>query len=921
MIKTKYIYKYVTLTIAMAFAWGGEVSAQNQLKVAETDTIQVKSKKDLRSEKFSVMPAAYITGDKISLPGTNINNMLFGRIPGLVVSENAGEPGNDVAGLNIRGNATYNNIGLVVFVDGFEVDMKYLQHMSPEEIQNIEVLKDAASLAPLGMRGANGVVWVTTKRGVEGKTKISAQIRGGFQQAVNIQKPLNSQRYGALYNEAYSNSLGTGVWTPFYSQEEIDALPNTDWYNEVLKVNAPLKDADFSISGGNKKAKYYFNAGYMGQNGLYNVATTDTTANANFERFNLRTNIDIEVTPIVSAKLDLGIRVENRKRPGRSGSGLWNDLATYPNSIYPVKDGESNEWSGTAVFPNNPAASVNALGFHSTMERMFQSNFQLRENLSSILDGLYLDQTISISNWASDGAGNTRNYARVIDSLRQTNAENTPYERYQNRGNNQWWWQQLKAGIGYDGRSGKHTYSAYSDFLYRFYSTDVNMNGNAGDWVDYKSLNLGGGVNYNFDSKYFATLSYGLAASDNYHPDHRWKFYPAVSLAWQASEEDFLKNSSTITNLRLNGSAGQVGWDPMRENRYLYQEYYSATKLMYIPNKKIAPEKSTKVDVGFQMEFFSRLGVDFNYFLDKRTGIIDQNNMIPATSGFDARMYDNLGEVTNRGMELQINWRDKIGDFKYAISGMLTYMKNNIDYRPEVVTIPSTSSINRPIWARMGLVSDGFYDITDFDANGNLLESLPQPSFGSVSPGDIKYKDIYEDGIIDQNDRTFIGNPSYPTLIYSLGLNLSYKGFDLYAQLDGVGGRELSMLGYNQTSAFINGGNAYSIAEGRWAYFPEAGIDTRSSATYPKLSTLNSSNNTQASDFWLVNGDFMRLRNVTLGYNVPLRSSVLSKLRFELIGTNLLTISKTLDNHGFDPSNPSGYPVVKTYNIGCAVTF
>jgi hypothetical protein len=152
-------------------------------------------------------------------------------------------------------------------------------------------------------------------------------------------------------------------------------------------------------------------------------------------------------------------------------------------------------------------------------------------------------------------------------------------------------------------------------------------------------------------------------------------------------------------------------------------------------------------------------------------------------------------------------------------------------------------------------------------------------------------------------------------------LNLSYKGFDLYAQLDGVDGRELNLLAYDQSSAFINGGNAYDIAEGRWAYFPEAGIDTRSTATYPKLSTQSSSNNTQASDFWLVDGAYMRLRNVTLGYNVPLRSSVVSKLRFELVGTNLLTISKTMDDYGFDPSNPLGYPVMKTYNIGLSITF
>jgi TonB-linked SusC/RagA family outer membrane protein len=919
MIKIK--INYINLTVAMLIAMVTGVSAQNQQVTLETDTVQVSNKKQLHTEKYSVLPAAYVTGEEISIPGTNINNMLFGRIPGLIVSENGGEPGNDVAGLSIRGKATYNNQGLVVFVDGFEVEMKYFQHMSPEEIQTIEVLKDAASLAPLGMRGGNGVLWVTTKRGVEGKTKIFAQVRGGFQEAVHIQQPINSQRYGQLYNEAYSNALGTGVWTPFYSQAEIDALPNANWYDEVLKDNAPLMDADFTMSGGNEKVKYYFNAGYMGQYGLYDVKTTDTTANANFERYNIRTNLDVEITPVISAKLDFGMRIESRKSPGRSGNALWNDLVNYPNIVYTVKDELSGEWSGTAVNPNNPVASVNAVGYDATQERMFQSNLQLKEDLRSILPGLYLDQSVSFSNWVSDGSGNTRNYARVIDGVNQTTDENTPYSRYENSGNNQWWWRQFKAGVGYDGSSGKHNYSFKTDFLYRFYTNDENTNGAAGPWIDYKSANLGGGFNYDYDKRYSATYTFSAASSDNYHPNHRTKFYSAVSVGWLASAEDFLKNSKWINKLRLNASMGEVGWDPMREMRYLYQEYFSGIRLRYIPDERISPETATKYDLGFQAQILDHLNLNVNYFIENRTGIVDQDNMIPATSGFDARMFDNIGEVTNKGYELQLNWSDNTGDLKYSIGTMLTYSKNTIDFRPEVVTIPSTSTIGKPILARIGLVSDGFYDISDFDSNGNLTEALPQPSFGDVAPGDLKYKDIYEDGIIDQNDYTQIGNSGYPTMNYAFTLNLSYKNLDLFAQLDGVDGRELNLLGYNQTDAFVNGANAFGIAEGRWAYYPDQGIDTRSTATYPRLSTMNSANNTTQSDFWVVDGDYMRLRNVTLGYNVPVKGLVISKLRFELVGTNLLTISKTLDNYNFDPSNPSGYPVTKTYSLGCSLTF
>ena len=882
---------------------------------------------------------ASVTGNEISIPSPNINNMLFGRIPGLIVSESNGEPGYDAATLHIRGLATYNNSSIPVYVDGFQTNLSYLQFISPSEIESIEILKDAAALAPFGMRGANGVIWVTTKRGKIGEAKVTVQMRGGLQQPISINKPLGTEDYVKLYNEAWSNDNNSS-WSPYYTENEIDMLPNVDWHNEVLRKRTPYTDTDVSVSGGDKTARYFVLFGYMGQKGLYDVPSNDTLANAGINRYNIRTNLDLNLFNFLEAKVDLGGRIEERMYPNRTAGNLWNEMAKYPSLIYPVKN-EDGTWTGSPIYNFNPVASINALGRNSTHDRTLQANFQLKEKLDFLVEGLYISEGMSLSSWTRDGAGNTRNYARYLNGVKQTTDNDSPYYRSEDSGQNQWNWQHYTGTIGYDRTFGRHVISSSSNILYNVYKTDFSANGDAGKMIEYRHINVNGGVNYAYDNRYTATFAFSESGSDNYKPGNRWGFYPSLAAGWIASNEPFLKDNRMINLLKIRASVGKNGWDPMGEKRYLWQSYYNnqggmntgngtpswhgGTSLMYIPNPDIFAEKSMKYDFGVDLKLLNKLNFNLDLFLEKRSDIISQDWMIPATAGVTNPPYRNIGKVTNQGFEVQLSWEDKVGSFTYFINGMASYNSNTIDYMAEVITVPNNARTGKRIDSMFGYIADGFYDVADFDNKGNLKEGQPLPTFGAVRPGDVKYKNLNGDMVIDENDQSCIGNSYLPKVIYSTSLGAKFKGFDVFALFEGAGGRDVNLLDAPiQNIAFRDNGNVFEIAKSRWAFYPEQGIDTRATASYPRLSLQDNNNNYRNSTLWKRNGDYFKLRNLELGYTFSekeLQRAGISNIRLYLSGINLLTISELMRDYNVDPEVLSGYPAMKSYNLGLTVTF
>ncbi|MBQ8838291.1 MAG: SusC/RagA family TonB-linked outer membrane protein, partial [Bacteroidales bacterium] len=740
------------------------------------------------------------------------------------------------------------------------------------------------------------------------------------------------------YNEAWSNDNGM-IWSPRYSAEELSSMPDVDWHDAVLREASPYMETNVSVKGGDENARYFVSMDYMDQTGLYDVPSNDTLSNAHIGRFNLRANLDVNLGKYIEASVGVGGRIENRRYPNRGAGDLWNDMAKYPSSVYPIRNPDKS-WTGTPVYANNPVASINALGKNSTHDRTLQFSLKLKEKLDFITDGLYLQESISLSSWTRDAASNTRNYARYYNGIIQTTDLDTPYSKYENSGTNQWNWKHFTVTAGYDREFGKNSISASVTGLYNIYNTDINQNADAGSLIYYRHANISGAVAYSYDNRLSALFTWAASGSDNYCPENRWGFYPALSLGYTILNSE--SNVRGIDLLKVRASAGRSGWDPMGEKRFLWESYWNHsggvslgngspswnegfTKL-YEANPDIFAESSMKYDVGVNASFLGgRLAFDGSFFLENRSGIVTQDTMTPGAAGIENPAYRNIGKVTNKGFDLTISWSDRIGDFSYGASFIASYASNRIDYMAEIVTIASKAQTGRSIGSVFGYVADGFYDVSDFDQDGNLVSSLPAVMLGKVQPGDVKYRDLTKDGVIDAQDETFIGNSTLPVFNGSLALSLGYKGFDFSVLLQGAAGRDVNLLDAPlKNIAFRDNGNVYEIAEGRWAYYPDQGIDTRESATYPRLSLEDNNNNYQNSTLWMRSGDFVKVRNIELGYTLPkraLKAMRMSDFRVFVRGLNLLTFSPLTSEFGIDPEVISGHPALKSYNLGINLTF
>jgi hypothetical protein len=398
--------------------------------------------------------------------------------------------------------------------------------------------------------------------------------------------------------------------------------------------------------------------------------------------------------------------------------------------------------------------------------------------------------------------------------------------------------------------------------------------------------------------------------------------------------------------LKLRASIGKSGSAESDENlanfasngRFLYQQYYiynggfnsgnttpyqwnSALVPLFRANKNAFAEKSIKYDIGIDANVFHKLDATVDWFLDKRSNILTIDQKTMAYYG-DEPFLDNIGRMTNQGIEAGLSFTDKIGDdWQYTLLGRLSYAKNKINYMGEVPTAYSyNAKTGRALGTIIGLVSNGFYQTSDFNADGTLKSGLPVPTFGSVQPGDLKYKDLNNDGYIDETDETAIGKPAYPDLYYSFGGKLKYKGFDLNLLFRGATGSSVNLMDYpTQFVAFMNNSNAYKVAKGAWAYYPEEGIDTRATATYPRLTTKSNDNNYRTSSFWIKDNSFLRIQYVELGYTFKPKTDKINGIRFFFNATNPVTWSHLLKAYNMDPESFFGYPNLTSYSLGVTV--
>lgn len=889
--------------------------------------------------QFITSSISSVSGEDIRAAFNNkIGNALMGRLPGLTVRQNGFEPGASTTSVSIRGINTYgfSNAPLVL-VDGFMADYDQLV---PEEIEEISILKDAGATAVYGLRGANGVMLVTTKKGRIQPLSINFNAQYGLQTPVSLPRFLDSYSYAYLLNEARRND-GLGE---LYTNDELQAYsnksdainyPNVNWYDEVFRNTAPQSNYNLNFKGGTQIVRYYASLNALLQDGLYKKFGDDNeeSSNSKYSRLNFRSNIDISLSKNLSAQLNLGAAVEDNKNPGDLTTvntiSLLDRIA--PNA-FPVRLANGS-FAGTNAL-TNPVGDLLSTGFSTSNSTTLQASFKLNQLLDMITPGLKASAAVSFNSFYSGLSNKRKTYTRYSTAATPTAFGQVTSLVGTEGVQSQWSNNAVQASINYSRTFGKHDVSAMVFYNSDYYLINKAYPGTnaAGNDIPYKTNGLSSRLTYIFNEKYIAEFSAGYQGSNAFAKGKRYGFTPAASLGWIASNENFLKGNSVIQFLKLRGSYGLVGNENIGGLRFGYAQRYpfvdgyiftGTTKLGAITegqraNPDLTWEKEKKANLGFEMSFAKGFGLILDLFQNNRYDILDKpNTTLPAILGFNGVPETNLGKVKNKGFEATLSYQStKTSNVQFNFNAQASYNQNKIVYNDEAFQINSGRiTTGRPVGYGFGLEAIGFFSAADV---ADL--KIARPVGLVIRPGDLKYKDIggplgVPDGLIDDNDSSPIGNYNLPDWTFAFQSGVSYKGADLNLVFQGVTGINVNLSG-NRYYAFQNNGKVAELALGRWT--PE----TASTATYPRLSSTDNTNNfNRFSSFWKIDASYLKLRSAEIGYTIPvkaLKKVGLDKTRVFANGTNLFSLDH-LDEA--DVEALGGYPALRTFSLGVNLHF
>ena len=864
---------------------------------------------------------------------------LAGKAAGLtVLRTNGNEPGVELNNLYIRGIGTENAFrSPYILVDDIE---RSLGGLDVHEIESVTILKDGAANTQYGQRGANGTILVTTKRGIVGKPQIEFISQVGIQQPTHRPHYLGSKEYVSLYNKALLNDGLSVPSGPKYNPETYtgsqDRLlyPDVNWYDEFVRNNALQQQYKITFRGGTDIIRYFMLLGYADQDGLYKYSNLNCgySTNLNYSRFNVRANLDANISKSLVVSLDLATRVENQNMPNASTNSVFTALSTIVPNAMPIQYAE-NQLGGTSQYQENPLGMISRTGFSQNRGVSLQIKAKAVQNLSMLTKGLNAEFVFGYDGKSSYGLMKDEQYATYE---LQGNGNYTKYGEdvplalnMSATGKDYFYLMNLYGGLNYDRTFYKHSIGGNI----RYYQAQTFVRG---DNPAYGKQGLNGGIRYDFDKRYFINLNFAYDGSDEYAPGNRFGFFPAVSAAWLISNEEFLKNNPVLTYLKMRASYGEAGsCKTLGIDRYAYQAHwygYDSSWGGYIfgtgfpwsdgawegrnPNPDLTWETTKNYNIGFDLSLFNRLSLSIDGFVHKRNNtIMALENTTSSVVGKPAP-YANIGKVNNKGFEATIAYNNKTGKVNYYVQANAAFARNQIERTDEIANLAENlkrtgHSVTQPF----GLVAIGYYkDQSDID-------NSPINTLYKVRPGDIKYKDINKDNIINEEDEMAIGMPSVPEWTLGLSAGVEYKGFDLSFLFSGFAGRSVYM---DNSSAWMlyNNGNATSLAYGAW----EAGV-REDNATHPRLTTESNRNNYRSSTFWLKNGNFLRLSNIELGYSFPrqwINKLNLKELRFYVNGQNLFTVDH-LGDFNVDPevinAGITDYPMVRTFNVGLSLKF
>ncbi len=924
-------------------------------------------------KKASVVGAiSSVNADELTTVATsNLSNTIGGRVSGVITQMGEGQPGNDDAEIFIRGRATTNSAEPLVLIDGLEGS---LSRINPNDIESFSVLKDASATAVYGVRGANGVILITTKRGSVGKGKITVNSSVRFHQVIRYPDFLNSYDHARMYNEALRNA---GAATNFYSEDDLELFrngedpyghPDVDWMDLILQNPYMEQRHDVNLRGGTDRVKYFVSGELTSQEGAYKqFDDMDYSTNSTYNRMNLRMNFDFKVSESTELSVNLSSRLEtvnNVNDFDYSGEGrnvLWDDLMRLRPMAYPPinPDGSYGSPDGSASDPLTYAV-LRQGGFVNDRKNNLQGSLKLNQKLDVITKGLSFNLMGGLNTTSGYGlqlneAPSTWLYSAPTDSYTQMTRQNLPRYILPNKENSINQLGHVETSLNYNRLfNEKHRITALS-----LYYQDTRTNGaNAPT----NHLGMAGRVTYGYKDKYLAEVNLGYNGSDQFNEDNRYAFLPAGSLGWVISEENFFKTAlPQIDYLKFRGSYGTAGNDKIGNFKYLYTSNYNSVgpnpKLQGyyfglnqvgvsglqegdIGNDRVSWEIAKKQNYGFDMKLLNNaLGVTADYFFEKRTNILAKRQTVTDAFGLVTGLpAENIGIVQNQGFEVQLSYNKQFGDLKINLNGNYSLAKNKIVFIDEVNPVYDYQSrTDKPIGQHFGYIWTGeFYSYNDLGyvwdesvegANKYVLPDGAGPNVvvpeSVVSPGDLRYVDRNEDGVIDAYDIGDIGKPNVPTSIYGLNCALNYKNFGLSMFWQGASGFSIDTKAY--TTEFQNGAKAMSVHLDRWAYFPEDGIDTRETATYPRLMENSAPETRKNSTFHLKDGTYIRLKNIELSYNIPDR--IVQKLKMDYLkvyvnGNNLLTFDevKIIDPET-RPGRYSAYPQSRFVGMGINIGF
>ncbi len=933
-----------------------------------------------QQRKESVVSSISSVGSKeLKFPNRNLTNNIAGQAAGIIAVQRSGEPGNDDASFWIRGISSFaGGTNPLVLVDGVPRSMS---DVDVEEIEQFNVLKDAAATAVYGAEGANGVILITTKRGALQKTKINVSAQYGILTPSRMPKLLNSYDYLNMYNEGIWNSAGNpGRFEDFegiYSAEVLemyrtgadpDLYPSVNWM-ELLRDHTDNKRVNINMRGGNERAKFFVSGSYYSESGIFTSNPIENyNANIGLNRYNVRSNIDMSVTETTQLSLDLSGQYTERNNPGNSSDAIFSALTLFPVHHIPMyySDGRASDHKLAAWDRYNPYNLLNHSGYQRTWNAQMQTRLVLDQRLDFITTGLYVRGILSFDADYGSGikrsksaktfnaTGRDENGNLVGNVISEGSALGDPTASGNSGSKNIY----LETSLNYSRMFDDHSVTGLLLYNQKERQSQIESGINL---LPYRKQNVVGRISYEYDSKYMLEASFGATGSENFMKGHRWGIFPSVGGAWYVSHEDFMVDyHDFLSKLKLRVSYGIAGNDVVGGNRFTYREQltnggsYSyginlgegggpsnGTGSSWVEGLFAAPnltwETESKLNTGIDVGLFrGRLDLSFDYFQNTRKDILMQRVTIPTASGFRQNPYQNFGRTENKGIESTLLLNHSIGNWKFSGRGNFTFAKNKVLERDEIPQqYDYMNATNRPISQPKVYIADGLYTPDDFDvlerANGGfdyyLKEHLAKPA-ANVAPGDIKYRDLNGDGIIDSMDKTYVNGlyPSVPQIVYGFGLNISYQNFSAGIFFQGVGRSSANLL--SKAANFIPFHNGVDNNSARLEALDHwtAQDPYNQDVLHPRVHEVRFDHNLEGSTWWYRDASFLRLKNLEFSYEFNTKTAarlLADNIRLYVQGYNIAVWDKV---KYWDPelggtNSGARYPITGTWTFGLEMTF